>query len=77
MPELKKRYPKAMIGLSDHTKSCSSALGAVSLGAKIIEKHFADSNQREGPDHKFALNPKEWEEMVLRIRELEMALGSS
>ncbi len=77
LPELKKRYPEAIIGLSDHTKSCSSALGAVSLGAKIIEKHFTDSNQREGPDHKFALNPKEWEEMVLRIRELEMALGSS
>ena len=76
LPEMKKRYPEAIIGLSDHTKSCTTVLGAITLGAKIIEKHFTDSNQREGPDHKFALNPVEWAEMVSRVKELELALGN-
>ena len=75
LPEMKRRYPDAIIGLSDHTKSCTTVLGAVTLGAKIIEKHFTDSNKRNGPDHKFALNPKEWSEMVLRVKELELAIG--
>ncbi len=75
--EMIRKYPDAIIGLSDHTKTCATTLGAVSLGAKIIEKHFTDSNDREGPDHKFALNPKEWKEMVLRVSELEEALGSN
>ena len=34
-------------------------LGAVTLGARVIERHFTDSNDREGPDHKFAMNPRE------------------
>ena len=53
--EMKKRYPDAIIGLSDHTKTCATTLGAVSFGAKIVEKHFTDSNDREGPDHKFCI----------------------
>lgn len=77
IPEMIKKYPDAIIGLSDHTKTCSTTLGAVALGAKIIEKHFTDSNDREGPDHKFALNPKEWKEMVMRVGELEKSLGNS
>ena len=50
-------------------------MGAVALGAKVIEKHFTDSNER-GPDHKFSMNPTSWKEMVLRTRELERALGN-
>ena len=45
-------YPNLLLGLSDHTRK-STVLGAVSLGAKIIEKHFTDQNEREGPDHNF------------------------
>ena len=51
-------------------------LGAVALGGRVIEKHFTDDNDREGPDHKFALNPKTWRDMVDRTRELELALGT-
>ena len=50
--------------------------GAVALGARVVEKHFTDDNNREGPDHKFAMNPQTWAEMVQRTRELERALGS-
>ena len=42
----------------------------------MIEKHFTDDNEREGPDHKFSMNPKSWKEMVLRTRELELSLGN-
>ena len=41
----------------------------------MIEKHFTDDKRREGPDHKFSMDPTEWKEMVARTRELENALG--
>ena len=47
---------KIILGLSDHTPGNVSVLGAVALGAKIIEKHFTDDNDRYGPDHKFSMN---------------------
>ena len=50
-------------------------LGAVALGARVIEKHFTDDNNREGPDHAFAMNPQSWAEMVQSTRQLERALG--
>ena len=68
-------YPGMIFRLSDHTFGHSTVLGAVALGAKIIEKHFTDDNTRTGPDHKFAMNPNTWREMVDRTRELELALG--
>lgn len=70
-----KRWPQMVLGLSDHTLGPATVLGAVALGARVIEKHFTDDNQREGPDHHFAMNPVTWKEMVERTRELEMALG--
>lgn len=68
-------YPEVILGLSDHTKGCLTVLGAVALGARLIEKHFTDDNNRQGPDHDFALNPIKWKEMVDRTRELEFSLG--
>ena len=65
-----------LYGLSDHTQGHLSVVAAVSLGAKVIEKHFTDNNKRIGPDHKFAMNPKTWKEMVKEIRKLELALGN-
>ena len=70
-------FPEIILGLSDHTSGHAAVLGAVALGATVIEKHFTDDNDREGPDHAFAMNPKSWAEMVARTRELERALGSS
>ena len=70
-------FPNAILGLSDHTLGHTTVLGAVALGAKVIEKHFTDNNNLSGPDHKFSMNPKTWKEMVERTRELEYALGSS
>ncbi|NMB60563.1 MAG: N-acetylneuraminate synthase [Chloroflexi bacterium] len=69
-------YPDLILGLSDHTPGHASVLGAVALGARVIEKHFTDDNNREGPDHAFAMNPQSWADMVENTRQLERALGS-
>lgn len=68
-------YPWAVLGLSDHTPGHAAVLGAVALGARVIEKHFTDDNRRPGPDHPFSMTPQTWREMVDRTRELEAALG--
>ncbi len=70
-------FPDVVLGLSDHTHSVAPVLGAVTLGARVIERHFTDDNDREGPDHKFALNPETWANMVAETRILERALGSA
>ncbi|MEJ5224631.1 MAG: N-acetylneuraminate synthase family protein [Anaerolineales bacterium] len=70
-------FPNVVLGLSDHTHGNATVLGAVALGARMIERHFTDDNDREGPDHKFALNPEAWAHMVEETRLLERALGSA
>ncbi|MBK3494838.1 N-acetylneuraminate synthase family protein [Viridibacillus sp. YIM B01967] len=69
-------YPNMILGLSDHTPGHATVLGSIAIGARIIEKHFTDNNNRVGPDHPFSMNPKTWIEMVERSRELENALGN-
>lgn len=71
----KKLFPDVILGLSDHTLGHTTVLGAIALGACVFEKHFTDDNLREGPDHKFAMNPCAWKEMVERSYELYHALG--
>ncbi len=70
-------FPQVVLGLSDHTHGPATVLGAVALGARVVERHFTDDNGREGPDHKFATNPQDWAEMVAETRKLERALGSA
>jgi sialic acid synthase SpsE len=68
-------YPNMVLGLSDHTPGHATVLGAVALGARMVEKHFTDDVNRVGPDHAFSMDPRTWREMVDRTRELEYALG--
>ena len=75
LTELKKKFPSLILGLSDHTHGHATVLGAITLGAKVIEKHFTISNERDGPDHKFSMTPKSWKEMIDRSKELELSLG--
>ncbi|WP_285397572.1 N-acetylneuraminate synthase [Lysinibacillus sp. fls2-241-R2A-57] len=63
------------IGLSDHSEGIRISIAAVSLGAKVIEKHFTLDKTLEGPDHIASLNPDELKEMIGGIREIEQALG--
>lgn len=69
-------YPKMVLGLSDHTPGHAAVLGAVALGARMVEKHFTDDRSRNGPDHGFSMNPRAWRDMIDRTRELEAALGT-
>ena len=71
----KKKFKNIVLGLSDHTKGDLSVLAAVSMGAKVIEKHFTDSNKRIGPDHPFSMNPISWRKMVNKTREIESCFG--
>lgn len=70
-------FPDVVLGLSDHTPGHATVLGAVTLGARVIEKHFTDDMARTGPDHAFSMSPAAWRDMVDRTRELELALGPS
>lgn len=67
---------KVILGLSDHTTGHSTVLGAITLGARVVEKHFTDDNKRIGPDHKFSMNYKTWSDMIRESRHLENALGN-
>jgi sialic acid synthase SpsE len=70
------RYPGVTLGLSDHTPGHVTVLGAVALGARVVEKHFTDDTTRVGPDHGFSLDPVAWRAMVDDTRMLEAALGT-
>jgi len=75
LKQFAKDYPNVTLGLSDHTPGHATTLGAITLGARVIEKHFTDDNNQEGPDHAFAMNPQSWRDMVDRSYELLGALG--
>lgn len=66
-------YP---VGFSDHTLGHIAAVTAVGLGASIFEKHFTLDRSAEGPDHFYALEPKELKFYVDAVREAHQALGS-
>ena len=68
---------KVPIGYSDHTKGNLASLLAVSLGARIIEKHFTLNKKQKGADHKFSLEPKELKMLVRDIRRAEALMGNS
>ena len=65
----------SLVGYSGHERGYAVVIGAVALGAKIIEKHFTLDRNMEGNDHKVSLLPHEFSKMVKGIRELEQALG--
>jgi pseudaminic acid synthase len=62
-------------GLSDHSMGTEIAIAAVSLGAKVIEKHFTLSRKDGGEDSQFSMEPHEFNQMVMQIRNVEKALG--
>ena len=74
MVDIKKNL-KTEVGYSDHTISIEASLAAVALGAKVVEKHFTLNRNLTGPDHKSSLIPKEFKELVTKIRNVEIALG--
>jgi N-acetylneuraminate synthase len=75
MQELQKEFPNAVVGLSDHTTSNLACLGAVTLGASILERHFTDSMNRPGPDIINSMDPKALKELLRDSNELVQMRG--
>lgn len=67
---------KVRVGYSDHVENNYACFASVALGAEIVEKHFTLDKNMEGPDHSSSLNPAEFKELVIGIRNIEKALGS-
>jgi len=74
IPDMARTF-NVVVGLSDHTQSMSVPVAAVTLGARIIEKHFILDRNLGGPDSAFSLEPDEFKLMVKSVRETEKALG--
>ncbi len=64
------------VGYSDHTQSIEVAIAAVSMGAKVIEKHFTLDRTMEGPDHIASTEPDEFFKLVKSIRNVEISMGN-
>jgi pseudaminic acid synthase len=75
IPDMKEKFG-VIAGLSDHTLTNTTAIAAVSLGARIVEKHIILNKYIGGPDAGFSLEPNEFKELVRSIRETERALGN-
>lgn len=65
---LKKEFPEAKIGFSDHSTGIEGSLMAVAMGAEIIEKHFSFTREAWGSDHKVSILPYEMEELCKRVK---------
>ena len=74
IPDIKDKFD-VVVGLSDHTLGGEVSTAAVSIGAKIIEKHFILDRNMGGPDCEFSMEPNEFKHMVDSIRKVEKALG--
>ena len=66
---------KVDVGYSDHTLGIEIPIAAVALGARVIEKHLTLDRNLEGPDHSASIEPHEFREMVVAVRNVEIALG--
>ena len=64
------------VGYSDHSLGSTAAIVAVTLGAKIVEKHITLDSSSDGPDHKASMEPEDFKRMVLKIRSIGDMLGS-
>ncbi len=70
MKELKREFPNAVIGLSDHTLNNNACLAATSLGASILERHFTDRRDRKGPDIVCSMTPLELKNLIKDSKEI-------
>lgn len=77
LDEMARAFPDAVLGLSDHTLTNAACLGAVANGASILERHFTDSKDREGPDIVCSMDPAELTQLIEWSADLQKARGGS
>jgi len=73
--KLKKNFPNAILGLSDHSKTIYPCIGAFALGASIVEKHFVDKKTRIGPDISASMTGSELKILQTAANEVFLAKG--
>tara|TARA_B100000676_G_C18051319_1_gene831380 strand:+ start:278 stop:1309 length:1032 start_codon:yes stop_codon:yes gene_type:complete len=77
LAELGHHFPDAVIGLSDHSLGNYTCLGAVALGACILEKHFTSDKSWPGPDIPISIDPDELHELIEGSRAIHAANGGT
>lgn len=77
MTDLANAFPDAVIGLSDHTVNNNACLGAVALGASILERHFTDTKARTGPDIVCSMDESELAQLISGSIEIWKCRGGS
>ena len=75
IPVLKEIFSDCIIGLSDHTMGLGASVGAIALGARVIEKHFTLDRAEGGVDSAFSLEPSELKNLVVETNRTFLALG--
>jgi len=75
MTELSQAFPDAVFGLSDHTESNTACLGAVALGASVVERHFTDTKERQGPDIVCSMDKADLARLLVESREMYLCRG--
>ena len=77
MMEMHNAFPKKVFGLSDHTLNNNACLGAVALGASILERHFTDTMQRSGPDIVCSMDEQACAELITSSHEMWQMRGGT
>ena len=77
MVELKEAFPDAVVGLSDHTMTIYPCLGAVALGASMLERHYTSDKSWPGPDVSLSMDPEEMRQLIEGSRLIHLALGGT
>jgi sialic acid synthase SpsE len=75
IPALAQRYPWATVGFSGHHRGIAVDVAAVTLGARVIERHFTLDRTMKGSDHAASLEPPGIARLVRDVRATELALG--
>ena len=75
MQEMMRTFPNIPIGLSDHTLNNNACIAAISMGAKLVERHFTDRMDRNGPDIVCSMDEAGLKELLLAAQEVPQMLG--
>ncbi len=75
MQELMTAFPDVPVGLSDHTKTNTACIAAMSMGARIVERHFTDTRERTGPDIVCSMDESELAELIGAAKDIGQMLG--
>tara|TARA_R110002049_G_scaffold2372_6_gene17475 strand:+ start:2230 stop:3273 length:1044 start_codon:yes stop_codon:yes gene_type:complete len=75
MQQLQEAFPNEVIGLSDHTLNNNACLGAVALGASVLERHFTDHKERTGPDIICSMDENECRDLIKGSKEIAQMRG--